>query len=677
MTSLLSRVSCAALRTASGNLSMLTVSQRKFVINHALNQTRMYSRALTYRVPLTPTNPGVYYSRRTFMNRGRSRLERLEAETRSQPTNPVKEAELMAELNREGAPGTAVKRFESGRFPVNDAVLKEYVKALVSTGRIEKANMSKLLREAYGTNGQGLRQGMSAQAAGNTFAHGGEDRPVHVVMQEPGLRAQLWRTARMLVVAFLLISALNTVMEDRGFAKGMSIHAEIAPETTPQNFKFDDVRGADEAKDELVEIVQFLKDPERFTRLGGKLPKGVLLMGPPGTGKTMLARAVAGEAGVPFFYCSGSEFDEMFVGVGARRVRELFAAAKRRAPCIIFIDEIDAIGATRNPKDQQYVKMTLNQLLVELDGFSQTEGIIVIGATNFPDLLDRALVRPGRFDRHVNVPIPDVKGRKDILDVHMRNVPKGTDVSLSVLARGTPGFSGAELANVVNQAALKASMEGKEFVSMADLEYAKDKIIMGAERKSAVIDPENRRRVAYHEGGHAIMALYTQGSMPIHKATIMPRGRALGMVSQLPEGDGLSWSRQQLIARLDVCMGGRVAEELIFGHNEVTSGASSDLEQATAIARAMVMQYGLSEKVGPIAYKEEDMSKISTETRLLIEVEIKELLDQAYNRAKTLLNAKEQELHRLAEALLDNESLTAEEIQKVVKGHVLDKIAGA
>jgi ATP-dependent metalloprotease len=435
--------------------------------------------------------------------------------------------------------------------------------------------------------------------------------------------------------------------------------------------KFADVKGVDEAKGELEEIVEYLRDPDKFTNLGGKLPKGVLLVGPPGTGKTMLARAIAGEAGVPFFYTSGSEFEEMFVGVGARRVRDLFAAAKKTSPCIIFIDEIDAIGGSRNPKDQQYMKMTLNQLLVELDGFKSSEGVIVIAATNFPESLDKALVRPGRFDRHVVVPNPDVKGRSQILEAHFKGIKRSDDVDLNVIARGTPGFSGADLANLINIAALRAASQGATAVDMTALEFAKDRILMGAERKSAVISEKNRKLTAYHEGGHALVALYTDGAHPVHKATVVPRGMALGMVMQLPESDDeTSVTRRQLLAKLDVAMGGRAAEELIFGTADVTTGASSDLEQATRLARAMVTKYGMSDIVGQMAIGYEEMANgsLSSETKALVESEVKKLLTAAHQRAVGILKSHEKELHTLAKELIEKETLTGQQINELLVG---------
>ena len=475
----------------------------------------------------------------------------------------------------------------------------------------------------------------------------------------------MWRTVRTLGVAFVVLSGIGALADDRGGVTRSIMGGGEKPKPTPETkTKFADVKGVDEAKGELVEIVEYLRSPEKFTRLGGKLPKGLLLVGPPGTGKTMLARAVAGEAQVPFFYTSGSEFEEMFVGVGARRVRDLFKAAKQAAPCIVFIDEIDAVGSARNPKDQQNTRMTLNQLLTELDGFRKNEGVIVLAATNTPETLDKALVRPGRFDRTVAVPNPDVDGRKQILATHAAEVKVAKGVDWEVIARGTPGFSGADLANLVNVAALKAALDGAKEVGMSQLEHAKDRIMMGAERKSAVVAEENRRLTAYHEGGHALVALFTEGARPIHKATIVPRGQSLGMVMQLPEKDELNLTKKQLLAMLDVTMGGRVAEELIFGADEVTTGASSDLRQATRLAREMVTKYGFSERVGLSSTDYGDYG-LSHDTRTVIEEEVKRMLDEANARAAALLRRREKELHMLAKTLLDRETLNGAELRRL------------
>ena len=520
----------------------------------------------------------------------------------------------------------------------------------------------------------------SASAAG-AAPLGSASNPLVTVAAEPSARAQLWRTLRTLGLAFVLVSGVGALVDAQGgLAGGGRGGAGVLhnPDLRPQAgspARFDDVKGVDEAKHELSEVVEFLKDPSKFTALGGKLPKGVLLVGPPGTGKTLLAKAVAGEAGVPFFYASGSEFEEMFVGVGARRVRDLFAAARKAAPCIVFIDEVDAIGGARNPKDQQYMKMTLNQLLVELDGFKPADGVIVVAATNFPESLDKALVRPGRFDRHVAVPNPDVKGREAILEAKFvgGGVPRDKDVNLAVVARGTPGFSGADLANLVNLAALDAARAGAKAVGARHLDAARDRIMMGAERKSAALSPANRKLTAYHEGGHALVALRTEGAHPLHKATIVPRGMALGMVTQLPDDgdDGTSVTRRQLLAKLDVCMGGRVAEELVFGPGAVTTGASSDLEQATRLARAMVTKFGMSERLGAVSIPYGDSAALSPETRAAVEAEVKALLAAAYERASKVLKRHEADLHALAAELLDKETLSGGEIAELVgKGAV-------
>lgn len=397
------------------------------------------------------------------------------------------------------------------------------------------------------------------------------------------------------------------------------------------------------------------------------------LTGPPGTGKTLLAKAVAGEADVPFFYCSGSEFEEMFIGLGAKRVRELFAQAKKSTPCIIFIDEIDAIGGTRKEKDNQAMRMTLNQLLVELDGFESSEGIIIIGATNFPEMLDAALIRPGRFDREVGVPLPDVNDRKEIIEHYLSLVKASKEVDATVLARGTPGCSGADLSNIINIAAIESAVRNLPQVTQEILEFAKDKVLMGAERKSQVLSDKVKKITAFHEGGHAIMALFSEGSMPIHKATIIPRGQSLGMVMRLPEGDQFSKSKKELLADLDVAMGGRVAEELILGHDNVTTGASSDLHQASRIARAMVMAYGMSESLGPIDCSR-NLKELSGETRQKIDEEVKKLLEASYTRAKNLLTSKHKELETLARSLLMYETLTGDEVRAIVDGKQIDKM---
>ena len=450
---------------------------------------------------------------------------------------------------------------------------------------------------------------------------------------------------------------------------------------------FKDVAGVEEAKEELQEIIEFLKEPQKFQKLGGRIPKGVLMMGPPGTGKTLLARAIAGEANVPFFSISGSDFVEMFVGVGASRVRDLFEQGKKNAPCIIFIDEIDAVGRHRGAgmgggHDER--EQTLNQLLVEMDVFEANEGIIIIAATNRPDVLDPALLRPGRFDRQVVVPRPDIDGREQILQVHMKKVPLAPDVDPRIIARGTPGFSGADLANLVNEAALLAARKGKRLVAMGEFEEAKDKVMMGTERRSMVMTEDEKRMTAYHEAGHAIVALHEPASDPIHKATIIPRGRALGMVMRLPERDNYSYHRDKMYANLAVAMGGRVAEEVIFGYDKVSSGASSDISYATGLARDMVTRWGMSDELGPLQYAEADeevflgysvnrQKNMSNETAQAIDKEIRRIVEQGYDRAKHLLTEHGDELETLAQALLEYETLSGDEIRTLMDGGTIDR----
>ncbi|MEG3123798.1 ATP-dependent zinc metalloprotease FtsH [Sphingomonas sp. GB1N7] len=453
---------------------------------------------------------------------------------------------------------------------------------------------------------------------------------------------------------------------------------------------FADVAGIDEAREELEEIVEFLKDPTKFARLGGKIPKGALLVGSPGTGKTLLARAIAGEAGVPFFTISGSDFVEMFVGVGASRVRDMFEQAKKSAPCIVFIDEIDAVGRHRgaglgNGNDER--EQTLNQLLVEMDGFEASEGIIIVAATNRPDVLDPALLRPGRFDRRVTVPLPDIEGRVKILEVHMKKVPLAPDVDARTLARGTPGMAGADLANLVNEAALMAARLGKRLVAMAQFELAKDRVIMGTEWKSLVMTDDEKRMTAYHEAGHALVRVHEKASDPIHKATIIPRGGALGMVVSMPERDNYSYHRDKMYADLASVMGGRVAEEVIFGHDKVSSGASSDIKQATKLARAMVTQWGMSDSIGPLQYEEQQgetflgysqtqRHNMSNETALAIDGEIRRLVEDGHKRATELITRHVDQLHEIAGALLEFETITGDEIKALIGGTPIDREGG-
>jgi cell division protease FtsH len=445
---------------------------------------------------------------------------------------------------------------------------------------------------------------------------------------------------------------------------------------------FADVAGVDEAKEELQEIIEFLKDPQKFQKLGGRIPKGVLLMGPPGTGKTLLARAIAGEANVPFFSISGSDFVEMFVGVGASRVRDLFEQGKKNAPCIIFMDEIDAVGRHRGAglgggHDER--EQTLNQLLVEMDGFESNDGVILIAATNRPDVLDPALLRPGRFDRQVVVARPDVKGREGILKVHTKKIPLGPDVDLQVLARGTPGFSGADLANLVNEGALLAARANKKFVEMSDFENAKDKVLMGVERKSLVISAKERKITAYHEAGHALVAKLLPGTDPIHKVTIIPRGRALGVTQQLPAEDKHNFSKEYLLNDIAILYGGRIAEEIVFGSQEVTTGAMNDIERATELARKMVCEWGMSERMGPLQFgKREEMiflgkeiaqhQDYSEQTAMEIDREVRRFIMENYERAKEIIQRHLEKLHRLAEALLEREVLDGPEIDTIVRG---------
>ncbi|KAG4958544.1 hypothetical protein JHK87_035177 [Glycine soja] len=624
--------------------------------------------------------------------RQEKRLERLVADADANPQDAAKQSALLVELNKQrideklwivvrymdlvllesvvhvmlyrkkercdirensASPESVIKWFEQRDRAVDSRGVAEYLRALVVTNAISEYLPDEDSGKASSL--PTLLQELKQRALGNsdeTFVSPGisDKQPLHVVMVDPKVSNKS-RFAQELISTILITVAVGLVwfmgaaalqkyigslggIGPSGVGSSSSyapkeLNKEVMPEKNVKTFK--DVKGCDDAKQELEEVVEYLKNPSKFTRLGGKLPKGILLTGAPGTGKTLLAKAIAGEAGVPFFYRAGSEFEEMFVGVGARRVRSLFQAAKKKAPCIIFIDEIDAVGSTRK-QWEGHTKKTLHQLLVEMDGFEQNEGIILMAATNLPDILDPALTRPGRFDRHIVVPNPDVRGRQEILELYLQDKPIADDVDVKAIARGTPGFNGADLANLVNVAAIKAAVEGAEKVTAAQLEFAKDRIVMGTERKTMFISEESKKLTAYHESGHAIVALNTDGAYPIHKATIMPRGSALGMVTQLPSSDETSISKKQLLARLDVCMGGRVAEELIFGQDYVTTGASSDLHTATELAQYMVVK----------------------------------LLREAYDRVKALLKKHEKALHVLANALLEYETLSAEEIRRIL-----------
>jgi len=500
----------------------------------------------------------------------------------------------------------------------------------------------------------------------------------------PSLFGVLLSWFPMLLLIAVWIFFMRQMQGGKGGAMGFGKSKAKMMNQLKGKITFDDVAGIEEAKEEVEEVVQFLKDPKKFSRLGGKIPRGCLLVGQPGTGKTLLARAIAGEADVPFFTISGSDFVEMFVGVGASRVRDMFEQGKKNSPCIIFIDEIDAVGRSRGAglgggNDER--EQTLNQLLVEMDGFETNEGVIIIAATNRPDVLDPALLRPGRFDRQVVVGLPDIIGREKILKVHAKKIKMAPDVNLRTVARGTPGFSGADLANIVNEAALLAARKNKRIVTLTDFEESRDKVMMGAERRSMVMTEEEKTLTAYHEAGHAIVTINEVAAHPIHKATIIPRGRALGMVMQLPERDELSQTREQLHAQLAIAMGGRVAEEIIFGEDKVTTGASSDIEQATRRARAMVMKAGLSKELGPVSYGENEeevflgrsvarTQNMSEETAKKVDSEIRKIVDKGYERARKVLTEKIDDLHKLAKALLTYETLSGEEIINLINKNI-------
>ncbi|KAG7422352.1 P-loop containing nucleoside triphosphate hydrolase protein [Fusarium sp. MPI-SDFR-AT-0072] len=613
----------------------------------------------------------------------RNQLATLEESANRNPGNANAQNAFYQLLLRANMPAILVERYQSGRFASNAATNDAYQRALTMLG--VNANQAANAQGAVNGNFAGTQwptyeQGIANAAVagsangGNPMGHKGE--PIHVIVQE-STRSTIFRWFKFLaifIVTTYLCFALVTIAIEafstfrRG---GPSSKADSEVKAEKQNTRFSDVHGCDEAKEELQEVVEFLKNPEKFSDLGAKLPKGVLLVGPPGTGKTLLARAVAGEAGVPFFYMSGSEFDEIFVGVGAKRVRELFTAAKSKSPAIVFIDELDAIGGKRNPRDQAHAKQTLNQLLTELDGFDQDSKIIIIGATNLPKMLDKALTRPGRFDRHVNVELPDVRGRIAILKHHAKKIKVGPDVDLEAIAARCPGRSGAELENMLNVAALRASRAKASVVRKQDMEWAYDRVTMGSERKSMVITEKEKEMTAYHEAGHALVQLFDkESSNTLYKVTILPKGPSLGHTAQLPQMDKYSYTAAEYMSNIRVALGGKMAEELRYGDDKVTSGVSSDLERATDLSFMMVTLFGMSSVLGPVEYGRR-YENLSSETRAAIEGEVQRTIRKSYEDVRKLLTDKRNELDLLAKALVKYETLDKAEVEKVIRGESL------
>jgi len=677
--------------------------RHNFTVASAIATSLYRPLAVERRTSYSPSNPHPSTSttflglnqRRTIFGRSgwgsgnnSNHLANLEQVANNNPGSATAQNAFYQALLRQNMAHIIVDRHSTGLYASNAAVEAAYARALEKSGSQE---LGRLGSSALGTQSNGAAAQLSneqLQAIGQAVAAksrgggasvissgtGGKHEPLYVVVEES------WRTTLfaifktlitygfLLYVFAVIITLVMEIFTPLRKLGGGSAPNEAKPEL--QKTRFNDVHGCDEAKEELQELVDFLKNPDAFSTLGGKLPKGVLLVGPPGTGKTLLARAVAGEAGVPFFYMSGSEFDEMYVGVGAKRVRELFTAARAKSPAIIFIDELDAVGGKRNDRDPGYAKQTLNQLLTELDGFDQMTGIVLIGATNFPQALDKALTRPGRFDRNVQVPLPDVRGRIAILKHHLAKVKTDASVDPAIVARGCPGFSGAELENVVNQAAVHASKNKATKVTEADLVWAKDKIMMGAERRSAIIQAKDKLMTAYHEGGHALVAMLTAAHDPLYKATIMPRGQALGVTHFLPELDRVSLSKKELEARIDVAMGGKMAEELIYGPENVTTGASSDIQGATDTAYHMVTSAGMSAALGNVDLVS-NYDNLSSETKQKIEQEVRRLVEEGRARAMKLLTDNRQALDRLAIALVEYETLDKEEMEKIVRGELL------
>ncbi|ODH41152.1 hypothetical protein ACO22_01452 [Paracoccidioides brasiliensis] len=664
--------------------------------NLKLNSPRQYSTVSLLQLDRSrsiPTLKGIsQIQQHRFLSGGpfHNLLSYTERTANSKPQSVSAQNAFYSALLRANLPAIIIERYRSGRYASDATSEATYLKALERVGgleatgaRVGQSQFQSQNRNLSNDQLQAVGQAVAAHMSGGQVGvstkkdgTGAKDSPLYVVVEE-SLSSSIYRWVKFIFI-FLLLTyvsfvVINIIADTTGILK--NVRGSQANEAQPQHqqVRFSDVHGCDEAKEELQELVEFLTNPERFNSLGGKLPKGVLLVGPPGTGKTLLARAVAGEAGVPFFYMSGSEFDEVYVGVGAKRVRELFNQARAKAPAIIFIDELDAIGAKRNERDAAYVKQTLNQLLTELDGFSQSTGVIIIAATNYPKLLDKALTRPGRFDRRVVVGLPDVRGRVDILKHHMKNVQISTDVDTAIIARGTPGFSGADLENLVNQAAIHASKNKQTKVGPMDFDWAKDKIMMGAEARSRVMREKDKLLTAYHEAGHALVAHFSPAATPLYKITIVPRGMSLGTTHFLPEMDVVSRNYTEFLADIDVSMGGKAAEELVFGPENVTSGISADLQHATNTAFSMVTRYGYSKKLGSIDLIS-NYKTLSSETKQEIESEVRRLVEESSKRATAILTEHRKELELLTNALMEYETLTKEEMEKVLKGEKLDKL---
>lgn len=633
----------------------------------------------------------------------------MEQTANNNPTSATAQNAFYSALLRADMPAIVVERYQTGRYTSNASCEAAYHRALERVGGSAAVQSGIQTQGPNGMNNaqlQAIGQAVAAQSHGGQIGlspgrsgatgSGAKESPLYVVVEE-SLGGTIFKWVKFVLyfglITYFSLVLITLAVESSGILRKVGGSGQNEAQPQQQTVRFSDVHGCDEAKEELQELVEFLKNPERFTTLGGRLPKGVLLTGPPGTGKTLLARAVAGEAGVPFFFMSGAEFDEVYVGVGAKRVRELFANARAKAPAIIFLDELDAIGGKRSERDPAYVKQSLNQLLTEMDGFSQETGVIVLAATNFPKSLDKALTRPGRFDRTVVVSLPDVRGRLAILKHHMKNVQIATDVDESVIARTTVGFSGAELENLVNQAAVRASRNHSKKVGMLDLDWAKDKIMMGAERRSAVIQEKDKIMTAYHEGGHALMAMFTKGTDPLYKVTIMPRGQTLGVTYRMPEMDKVSLSKAEMLATIDVAMGGKVAEEIVYGADQVTTGCSSvcqccfvyqsrslmfvqDLQNATNVAYDMVTRCGMSETLGQ-ADLASHYDTLSSETKQQIEREVRRILEDSRQRALKVLNERRKELDIIAKSLVEYEVLSLEEVEKVLKGEKLQKLTSS